>query len=142
MSTSETQRTDGLIEALKVRLDIDERIARATLLTASDDGDWIVCYDRSGEPNGVVGTCIHIGVSVGGDLDEPAQAFHIARQNPARTLAMVAAHREILELHKRSDEVPWYSVCDRCGTPLEYPVDWPCPTIKALAKGYGIEVQE
>lgn len=32
------------------------------------------------------------------------------------------------------------SVCTTCGTPGEYAIRWPCPTVRAIATGLGIEV--
>lgn len=34
------------------------------------------------------------------------------------------------------------SVCTTCGTPGEYAIRWPCPTVLAIAKELGIEVSQ
>ena len=46
-----------------------------------------------------------------------------------------AADREIVGLHV----VKYDFYCSECGTPDEYPVRWPCPTLRILARGYGIQ---
>lgn len=65
---------------------------------------------------------------------------------PVGLLAMVAAHREILELHPavRSNPTASGGVCRKCAAdpPYDYMAAvWPCSTLLALAKGYGIEVE-
>jgi hypothetical protein len=79
---------------------------------------------------------------------------HIAHNDPAHVLAVVAAHRRIVELHSRYLHVtdPDYandpqlareldedfeeSNCKTCGSYFEYPEPWPCPTLRALAAIY------
>lgn len=127
-----------LIEQIREVLDEDERIARATMLTESDDGQWVETHDPdTGEPNGVLGHCMHIGLMRGGgDLDDPAQARHIARQDPKWTLALVEAHRKILDAHPvvtKDGFRPWCATCD------DQTQDYPCETVLALAEAYGIE---
>jgi hypothetical protein len=93
--------TEDLILWLTQRLDEDEQIARATMLTTTDKGEWTVTTDpHSGDdkPTGVLGTCIYIGmIGSNGDLDDPAQAIHIAEHDPARVLREVEAKRKILD---------------------------------------------
>lgn len=59
------------------------------------------------------------------------QAEHIARHDPARVLAEVAAKRALLDVH-RDD----YGSCSTCGTAGEYDVPWPCTTVELLALPY------
>lgn len=136
MSAPETQRTAGLIEALKAAIDEDERIALAA--RGGGEGRW-TRHNGHGTRNLRDEQLNVVVYDEGSPSDE--EFDHIARHDPQRTLAMVAAHREILDLHRRSDEVPWDSICDRCGTAIEYPVGWPCDTVLALAKGYRIDVE-
>ncbi len=71
------------------------------------------------------------------DGDDPryaAVARHIAAQDPARTLARVAADRRVLERHWNQ-----HGVCNWCGDDL--PWSWPCPDALDLAARYGIEVE-
>jgi hypothetical protein len=94
----------------------------------------------------------------GGEEVEPTVAGHIVRHDPARVLAMVAAHREVLEQHRRywpwggppPPATPSTAQCVQCwtdttvtdleGRPMPVRSPWPCRTLLALAKGYGIEV--
>ncbi len=69
-----------------------------------------------------------------------ASAWHgfkdyIAAQDPARTLARVAADWRVLERHQQFESGDW---CARCDGPTE---DWPCPDVRDLAARYGIEVE-
>lgn len=56
-----------------------------------------------------------------------------------RRSAECDAKRQIIHLHRaRSDEddpaiAPW---CASCGTPYEWPTDYPCPTLRLLALPY------
>lgn len=114
---------DDLIAKIRAAIDEDERIAKAAKEVA----------------DGYVGDVVPDGGPQGWtDL-------HGLRQDPDRTLAMVAAHREILELHERSENYP--HECTECGDfgdcgCARGSEDWPCPTLLALAKGYGIEVTD
>jgi hypothetical protein len=68
-------------------------------------------------------------------------ADHIARHDPARTLAMVAAHRKILDVHGelKSATPGTVSGCVTCDADgVVYEDSWPCPTVLALAEAYGI----
>lgn len=135
---------DDLIERLRLKLDEGERIARATFLSERDDGDWIVCRDDNGEPHGVLGTCIHIGMIGGnGDLDHPAQAEHIAHNNPKNKLAMIAAHREVLAIAEMTLDLTNSDRKDDDGVLLTVPIARRRirDVLRALARGYGIEEQ-
>lgn len=63
-------------------------------------------------------------------------AAHIARHDPAHVLAVSAAHRRIVELHRdgRSGDYiePWCATC----SDDEDLVYLPCPTLRALASAY------
>lgn len=68
-------------------------------------------------------------------------AGHIARWDPARVLAEVAAKRRILDEHQPIDGVSWHgcTTCDAqgwgsCGCAGSG--DWPCDTVKLLALPY------
>lgn len=125
--------TTNLVEEIRAAIEEDERIARATFLSDGDDGAWIVCTrPDTDEPSGVLGRCIHIGMIGGsGDLDDPAQAVHIARQNPKRTVRGVAAMRKVLDIHSGPHS---------CGF-SDYDDADPCGTLLALAEAYGIEIE-
>lgn len=90
---------DELITWLRAQLDDDERVARAVR-----SGPWrtVIIPDRSG-PDTVLelgGTDDRV-VSTGffdDDPVRPAEAEHIARWDPARVLAEIAAWRRILDL--------------------------------------------
>jgi hypothetical protein len=64
-------------------------------------------------------------------------AEHIAAQDPARTLARVAADRRVLDRHIVRHALDG-DECWRCG----FGWAWPCPDIRDLAARYGIEVQQ
>lgn len=139
MSTPETQQA-GLVEQLKACLDADERIAQAAC--GGGEGRWSRENGR-GTRNLRDEQLTVVVYDEGSPSDE--EFDHIARHDPKRILAMVAAHREILELHTAAGQLPataggWY-YCTTCGSgeAYEYPTEWPCQTIKSLAKGYGIE---
>ncbi len=70
-----------------------------------------------------------------------ANLAHIAVQDPARTLARVAADRRVLERHRVADHTDEDPRCDWCDMPGLADVSWPCPDIKDLATRYGIEVE-
>jgi hypothetical protein len=79
-----------LIEWLRAQIDEDERVARATA-EGGYDLRWQVEGDRLTPLGiGVESTCAPGYI-------EPTQAEHIARQDPDRTLAEVAAKRAILD---------------------------------------------
>lgn len=82
----------------------------------------------------------------------PEESRHIARQDPARTLRQVAAHRAILDLHQPREAVVhrgdmWAEpeqCCTECSPgrlALELMegyevVEWPCPTVRLLASAW------
>lgn len=66
---------------------------------------------------------------------------HIARHDPARVLAECEAKRRIVESHEDAGK-SWSRsggiehACSMCGTADEYPVEWPCLTLRLLALPY------
>jgi hypothetical protein len=58
----------------------------------------------------------------------------------ARWVAEVTAKRRIVELHKSTAGMNTYGArvvaCDSCGASDEYPVRFPCPTLRLLALPY------
>jgi hypothetical protein len=139
-----------LIERLKAAIDDDELAA-----TQCQEHDWRVNGAKSCEvyvlrPDGSMRT---IARCFNGYDDDFSNVIHIANQDPARTLAMVAAHRKILDLHRvtisKRIQDPYdaytgepkpvaYDVeCPQCGWASEDPASG-CATLLALAKGYGI----
>lgn len=124
-----------LVAFLRARLDEDERIARAvrdgTPWRYNPAKYWRGPVPGSGEeavftgPAGAGATCI-CGT---GDADHPeamARAEHIARHDPVRVLADVAAKRAILEIHGQAH---------RCPDHLAHDVG-PCRTLLLLAQPY------
>ena len=70
---------------------------------------------------------------------------HLGRR--ARGQRQIEARREILKLHGLAPRRPGgvrpglvNSACASCGKPYYFAVPWPCPTVRALAYAYGIEV--
>lgn len=74
--------------------------------------------------------------------DDFSNVIHIAHNDPARVLRRVAADRKILEMHSPTG---WGGpLCITCAEPgpgfTTIGVNWPCPTVLALAEGYDIDV--
>jgi hypothetical protein len=96
--------SNDLITWLRAQIDEDERIARE----ASGD-PWVTGrskgyeYSRPGDVYAIAydGTPARIaqGTGCGPDISAEQSSEHIARHDPARVLADVAAKRQILELH-------------------------------------------
>lgn len=62
---------------------------------------------------------------------------------PASVLRQVAASRKLLELHALETGVPYPSDCVTCGDWEDKwegrcRMDWPCPTLQALAEMWGV----
>jgi hypothetical protein len=135
-----------LVAFLKARLDEDEAVAREAggQRWRWDHGFGAMCNDKDcpyghlvadGEPPTLLME-VH-----GFDIHQPWQgAEHIARWDPARVLAEVAAKRAILGIHEPVSLAPKFHpevrVCARCGTVGEDEIDWPCDTVLALALPY------
>lgn len=137
---SEATVGTDLLARLRAAIDETERMARAAMEPANDDGVW----KRGGlshDSARVAGLGIVIYDEGGHDMD---QAEHIARHDPASVLRRCAADRKILELHPSAqEEIGWteeITICYTCR--YDNGLDsysFPCPTIVALAAGYGIE---
>lgn len=111
---------DPLVTFLRARLDEDEAVARdlPPRWFVGERG-WVLDAEEI-DPHAED----EQHDSIAQAMVTPAAA-HIARHDPARVLAEVAAKRAILRLHV--PEVP--SWCPRCDS-------WPCSTLKALALPY------
>lgn len=138
-----------LVSFLRERLDEDEQGARAA--TA---GPWVwtgeQCYSGEDCSDDHAHSWGHMGpdlygndelvlTSGGYDADQVIvsrpDAVHIARHDPSRVLAEVAAKRAILDdhwnLNAELDEEHW--VCARCHSRSRHDaMRWPCPTLRAL----------
>lgn len=144
MQPESRTEVDALVEAIRAQLDADEQLARAAVIPAHDGPDAykphpelaVWRYAPGGEVEYVSTpemllheyaetfrvTCDSEGILPA--VDESVGP-HIARHDPARVLRLVAAHREILELHAEA-----YEACRACGG------YYPCPTIRHLASAY------
>lgn len=66
--------------------------------------------------------------------------------DPEGDLALVQAHRQILAIHSlelacthedvTSGDAPSRPVCGMCEDGRQSALDWPCPTVRALASAY------
>lgn len=121
---------DDLIEFLQARLNEDQTAAEG----ASNKGhaEWHTVFGQTGDYE----VEDDAGRPVTGELVEwTSQAVHIARHDPARELAEVAAKRAVVERHSSSDfqyvgddgggvsEYAGEPTCDYCNRP------WPCPDL-------------
>lgn len=139
-----------LVEFLRERLDEDEEAAMA----ASSRVPWKM-RDHESDYWMITGTDGAVVVYDEGVPSE-AEAHHIARHDPSRVLADVAAKRAILAEHRPARFTDTtlglvnVEVCSRCHGRLDYPDDWndeqaegwryplvqnafPCGTLRALA---------
>lgn len=128
------------------RIAEDEAVARAATAGPwtwhpvsnlhADSAGWI------GSPGGLRTSSGVFVAEVSNTLDGLDDGAHIARHDPARVLATCAAHRRIVEEHSNFYDNPYAPAsaygpeCKSCGSPGEYGVDWPCPTLRALASIY------
>jgi hypothetical protein len=104
----------SLVEFLRERLDEDEQVAS---MAAGPIGHrW--------QPNPAGGLSGRDG-PMRVHLEDRQCLPHIARHDPARVLADVAAKRRIMLEHSPSSQ----GICE-CSAP------WPCPTLRALAAVY------
>jgi hypothetical protein len=145
--------TDELLTWLTAQIDTDERVAQAA--TA---GPWwhnpgkawlgpeaFEKYDRSkgeefvGYGDSPFSGCV-AATGPASHAQSMADAEHVARQDPARTLRAVAAKRRILERHTphgmgdcRVCTAPHWGVlvCNHC-----YGQAWPCPDVLDLVAEY------
>lgn len=107
-----------LVEFLRARLDEDEHVAsgaiRGPWAVATNGEVYAPSYDREVRLSRGRTTTEHVYVTSDSEGISPSvqeeEAEHIARYNPARVLAEVAAKRVILDLHtltvKKRDDVP------------------------------------
>lgn len=125
-----------LMEFLRARLDDDEQVARAALPGPWLPGtakphlvDWVV-YGQSRSWAGHLGQVCDVEVAHDGAFN----AEHIARHDPTRVLAEVAAKRAVLALHwiavDQTNAVDGLATCNEC---VEYA---PCDTLRILASVY------
>lgn len=154
------QPDDGLVEWLHAQLDEDERQARAAVIPAHEGpgayqphpelATWryvpggeveyvstpeMLSYEYA-EPYRV--TCDSEGL--GPAVDESVGP-HIARHDPARVLAQVAAYRAILELHQPKRYEHDSDGIEHNLEPHEWDCEhdleqWPCPTVRHLTTVY------
>lgn len=82
------------------------------------------------------------------DAERLAEFGHPWPFGKSWVVRQVVADRKILELHTAAGQQHpqaggWY-YCTSCGSgeAYEYPTEWPCPTLLALAEGYDITVEE
>jgi hypothetical protein len=156
-----TDEIGNLVSWLCAQLDEDERIAR----TATPGPWWhnpgkawlapeaFEKYDRSkgeefvGYGQSPLSGCI-AATGPASHAQSMADAEHIARHNPVRALAEVAAKRQIVSRHTRK-EGERQSICAECGgrewkpgvghtglDPYPWVMPWPCPTLRLLALPY------
>lgn len=132
----------GLVEFLRARLDEDEALARE-----APPGPWLI--GNAVDPTQPCSVHTFPGVRLVADGLNWLVAEHIARQNPARTLADVAAKRSVLARHHAAPVPPgneWAEEYPYCaahgykgpdGTVI-YPVELEdCPELRDLAGPYG-----
>ena len=130
---------EELVAAVRAALDDTERLARAAAETAGETW-WhrptLVSYDDIVDDVAQLVVAAHEYLGVG-ELDDDMIA-HSAGHDPAAVLRRVAADREILAEHSphRNGACP---VCWRVTVRSSMREDYPCPTLRALAHGLGID---
>lgn len=139
---------DDLITWLRSQLDDDEQIANAA---ARDAGEpvWSAGDEFLSESVTTAETRSYIASGPYAGLNWEIRQ-HIAEYDPARVLREVEAKRRLVELHQPANpdavpcegyagwpDKPWF-YCATCGSgePNEYPITWPCETIKLVALPY------
>ena len=123
----------------------DERLAELRRITegAESQEPWRTDDDEGRMVFAASGFQVYYALfgSNNGDA-EPGDAAHIAAFDPPTAIALLD---EVDELRRRLDAVearhtpvtvrygdaPDELACRACGTHYEYPVAWPCPTVKA-----------
>jgi hypothetical protein len=125
----------SLVEFVEARLaeeQADAEAAGANGWVAGEDGEgWAIELDLGQGPDSTWGACVTCNDSGGNELTEET-ARHMARQDPAGTLARVTALRAVMKLHRPVGEWP---VCAGCFNPDDEADDQPhpCPTLRAVA---------
>lgn len=135
------------VEFLRVKL--DEIEARAKAAEAIAESPWTAGELSHDEEDMVFAASpVKLGwtrpkYELWGTEDEiwgsEAVAAHVAGWHPAMALQLVAATRQVLELHFHPFDTNTYCVLCGWGEGDGNPEDgyWPCGTVKALAKGWG-----
>jgi hypothetical protein len=103
----------------------------------SDLAEQILAAISTAEHTGRFGDA-PVGFFVGGaeyHPDDVEIVYESGRAESDAVLRRCTADREIVALHVLKRDF----YCSECGIPDEYPVRWPCPTLRALARGYGLE---
>lgn len=135
---------DDLVQFLRARLDEDEKAARTASHALRKGAHWSLDeWHGREQPHSLIaqGTADQ-PVALGHFTADPVpteQAVHIARHDPVRVLAEVAAKREIVGLHhrvtKRSTGSGGGTVED-CSLCDHFPAQYPCMTLRLLALPY------
>lgn len=134
---------DALTAFIRARLDEEERDAKA-----AQPGPWNAEASPHvvTEDGGTVAAYVE-GWTVEPTLIDEADARHIARQDPAATLARVAALRALVDLHEPTKCASYWHetkggfvdnglICDICANhDREDGVtgEWPCTTMRHIA---------
>lgn len=122
------------------------------LTKAATPGPWTVDSETYAESiRAADGTDVVAGGRWGGEasvFESTQDALHIAAQSPGLVLRRIEAERELLAEHAPDDLR--FPECLRCGGNTvdvelgggrilrhKEPVDWPCQTIRLLARGWG-----
>lgn len=124
----------GIVESLRTGLDEDEAAAKANVspLPYSTTGEWRFIADERGMQVRDAGNDTLIVRHTW-----PNEGEHIARHDPDRVLARVAAERQIAALHQPAGRYVYRDDgTEACGTCGDYTVEWPCPTLRLLALPY------
>ncbi|WP_199546625.1 DUF6221 family protein [Streptomyces sp. N35] len=118
-----------LVQWLGAQLDEDEAIA----IRAAEMGPWALGDSPDDDPKAV-----YQG-EYGSTLIEcprPADAAHVARQNPARVLREIDVKRQLLDLHAPGEmDYVDGDVCMACDVRGGEPF-YPCKTLRLLALPY------
>jgi hypothetical protein len=118
-----------LVDFLRQRLDEDEQVARAAVMSMLD-GDWQAKHYKA-ESAVMAGPTAIVAEPVA-----QVDAEHIARHDPARVLAEVEAKRQIIAEHTVTEtsefegKTATITYCPVCRN------DGECPTLRLLALPY------
>jgi hypothetical protein len=136
-----TAQGENILAWLGAAIARREDVARAAANLQDDpENGWGIVDDSSYAQPGKRRTISpYIGIT-----HEPESAEHIVLNNPADVLRRCAADRKLLELHyPQQDGSPFIDSfqCRTCsqdgGDGYQYLVPFPCPTVLAIAEGYG-----
>ena len=128
---------EQLVSAVRARLDETERVALAVSTGPHKPERWTAARYK----DDLRGWRIDGQFSCVVDSAFGPDAEHIALHDPAAVLRRVAADRETLDEHSphRRGACP---VCWRVTARSSMREDYPCPTLRALARGLGIDPEE